>query len=54
MDLQSYYNGNEFVVEDLMYLPYMGNNFNISKNQLYRFKITEIKREVESTTHQFV
>lgn len=49
-----YYNGEEFVVDQLQYLPYMGNEFNVTAEKLYRFKITEIVREVKSTTNENV
>lgn len=49
-----YYNGEEFIVDELQYVPYMGNQINVEGVKLYRFKITEITRKVTSTTNKNV
>lgn len=49
-----YYNGEEFVVEDKAPLPYMGVDFEVKGSKLYRLKITEVVREVTSTTNKNV
>lgn len=46
-----YYNGSEFVVEEKQALPYPGYDFEVKALKLYRLKITEVFKEVQSTTN---